>query len=113
MCLMVIKHTIRVTIRSFMPDKVKVKSFLVEEQFIKLDKVKASTHLSKLINMRYNDKDNIREYIMKMSNLVSKIKVLKLELFEEILVHFILIFSYTVYPFSRLFIMLKGKVKSH
>jgi len=115
MCLMVMKHIIPMTIKGFMPDKGSAKGFLSEvaDWFIKSDKVKASTHLSKLINMRYNDKDNIREYIMKMSNLVSKIKVLKLELFEEILVHFILIFSYTVYPFSRLFIMLKGKVKSH
>jgi len=56
-----------------------------------LDKVEASTHLSKLINMRDNDKENIREYIMKMSNLVSKLKALKLKLSEEILVHFILI----------------------
>jgi len=41
--------------------------------------------------MRYNDNENIREYIMEMSNLVSKLKALKLELSKEILVHFILI----------------------
>ena len=41
--------------------------------------------------MRYNGKENIKEYIMEMSNFVSKLKALKLELSEEILVHFILI----------------------
>ena len=76
-----------------MPNKVSAKSFSAEvpNRFIKSDKVKANTHLSMLINMRYNGKENIREYIMGMSNLLSKLKALKLELFEEILLHFILI----------------------
>ena len=89
---MVIKHTISITIRGSIPDKVIAKSFLTEvaDWFIKFDKVETSMHLSKLINMRY-DKENIREYIMKMSNLVSKLKALKLKLSEEVLVHFILI----------------------
>ena len=80
MCLMVIKNTIPMTIRGFMPDKVSAKSFSakIADWFIKSDKVEASTHLSKMINMRYNGKENIREYIMKIYNLVSKLKVLKL-----------------------------------
>ena len=41
--------------------------------------------------MRYKGKENIREYIMKMSNLVTKLKALKLELSEYILVHLVLI----------------------
>ena len=63
MCLMVIKHIISMTIRDFMPDKVSAKSFSTEvaDRFIKSDKVEASTHLSKLINMHYNDKENIKE----------------------------------------------------
>ena len=73
MRLIVIKHTIFITIKGFMPDKDSAKSFLIEvvDQFIKLDKIEANTHLSKLINMRYNGKENIRKYIMKMSNLIS------------------------------------------
>ena len=47
--------------------------------------------LSKLVNMRYNGKENKKEYIMKMTKFVSKLKTLKLELFEEISEHFILI----------------------
>ena len=93
MYLMVTKHTICITIRGYMPDKVNAKIFPAEiaDRFIKLDKVEASTHLSKLINICYNGKENIREYIREMSNLVSKLKTLKLELSKEILVYFILI----------------------
>jgi len=87
------KYTIPITIRGSIPDKVSAKSFSakVAGRFIKSDKVDVNMHFSKLINMHYNSKENIREYIMKMSNLVSKIKALKLELSEDILVHFILI----------------------
>ena len=97
------KISISITIRGSMPDKVSATSFPTEvaDQLIKLDKVETSTHLSKLINMRYNSKENIREYIMKIFNLVSKLKVLKLKLSEEILVHFILISFLTHYnPFQ-------------
>ena len=78
MYLMVIKHTIPITISGSIPDKVSAKSFSTEiaDRFIKSDKVEASTHLSKLINMGYNGKENIREYITKMSNLFSKLKAL-------------------------------------
>ena len=41
--------------------------------------------------MRYKGKENIQEYIMEMSNLVTKIKALKLELSKDILVHLVLI----------------------
>ena len=73
MCLLVIKYSISITIKGSMPEKINAKSFSakVVDRFIKSDKVKASTHLSKLINMRYNGKENIREYIIEISNLVS------------------------------------------
>ena len=113
MRLMIIKHTIFITIRGFMSNKVSAKSFSAEvaaDRFIKSDEVEASMHLRMLINMRYNCKENMRKYIMRMSNLLSKLKALKLELSEEILVHFILFFFFIKYnPFSRLFIMLKRK----
>ena len=41
--------------------------------------------------MRYKGKGNIREYIMEMSHLTSKLKALKLELSEDLLVHLVLI----------------------
>ena len=41
--------------------------------------------------MRYKGKENIKEYIMEMSNLVTRLKALKLEFSEDILVHLVLI----------------------
>ena len=41
--------------------------------------------------MRYEGKENIREYIMEMSNLVTRRKALKLELSEDLLVHLFLV----------------------
>ena len=47
MFLMVMKHTIPMTIRGVMPDKVSAKSFLneVADRFIKSDKVEASMQI--------------------------------------------------------------------
>ena len=53
--------------------------------------VETTTILSKLVSMRYKGKENIREYIMEMFNLVTRIKALKLELSQDILVHLVLI----------------------
>ena len=53
--------------------------------------VETTTILSKLVSMRYKRKEIIREYIMEMSNLVTRLKVLKLELSEDILVHLVLV----------------------
>jgi hypothetical protein len=36
-------------------------------------------------------KGNVRDYVMEMSSLASKLKALKLELFEDLLVHLVLI----------------------
>ena len=41
--------------------------------------------------MQYKGKDNIMEYIMEMSNLVTRLKILKLELLEDIHVPLVLI----------------------
>jgi len=53
-----VKHTILITIRSVVLDKINAKSFLAEvaDQFTKSDKVDVSTRLSKLVNMHYNGK---------------------------------------------------------
>ncbi|XP_015970631.1 uncharacterized protein LOC107494116 [Arachis duranensis] len=69
------------------------KQFLndVENLFAKNEKAEASSLLSKLVSMGYKGKGNIREYIMRISHLASKLKALKLELSEDLLVHFILI----------------------
>ncbi|RDY14561.1 Copia protein, partial [Mucuna pruriens] len=50
-----------------------------------------SNILAKLISMKYKSKENIREYIMEVSNLTAKLKSLKLELDEDLIVHLVLI----------------------
>ena len=68
-----------------------VKSFLsqIVDRFAGNEKVKMSTIMSKLVSMQYKGKRNIKEYIIEMSNIVTR--ALKLELFNDILVHLVLI----------------------
>ena len=54
----------------------------------KNEKTKTSYKLlTDLVQMRYKAKENISEYIMKMSNIASKLKALKLDLSSDLLVH--------------------------
>ncbi|XP_058761088.1 uncharacterized protein LOC131634436 [Vicia villosa] len=93
MCLMMIKRSIPEVIRGSIAESESAKKFLetIEQFFAKNDKVETSTTLSKLISMSYKGKGNIREYIMEMSLLASKLKALKLELPEDLIVHLVLI----------------------
>lgn len=59
--------------------------------FKKSDKAETSTLLQNLISMKYQDKENIRKYIMSMSNIVSKLKALKLEWSKDLLIQFVVI----------------------
>ncbi|KAL5738482.1 hypothetical protein ACOSP7_031243 [Xanthoceras sorbifolium] len=63
----------------------------IEKRFVKNDKVETTTLLASLISMKYKGKRNIREYIMEMSHIASKLKTLKLELSDDFLVHLVLI----------------------
>ncbi|KAK4489685.1 hypothetical protein RD792_000318 [Penstemon davidsonii] len=69
------------------------KKFLeeIEQYFAKNEKSEASNLLGKLVSMKYKSNGNIREYIMEISNLASKLKSLKLELSDDLLVHVVLI----------------------
>ena len=93
MSLMIMKHSIPKAIRGVIPEESQAKTFLdqIANRFAANEKVDTSTILSKLVSMLYKRKENIREYIMEMSNLVTRLKALKLELLEDILVHLVLI----------------------
>ena len=41
--------------------------------------------------MKYQGKGNVKEYMMGMSNIASKLRALKLELLEDLLIHLVLI----------------------
>ena len=93
MSLMIIKHDILETFRGVVSKEVaNAKKFLIEieKRFSKSDKVEISILLHSLTSMRYNGKGNIRGYIKEMSHIVSKLKTLKIQLSEDILVHLVL-----------------------
>ena len=87
------KRSILEAFRGSINESTNAKKFLSELQqyFAKNEKSETSTILATLISMRYKGKGNIREYIMEMSNLTGKLKALKLELSEDLLVHLVLI----------------------
>lgn len=94
MSLMIMKRSVPDVFRSAITDEVTSASeFLtkIQKRFTKNDKAETSTHLASLISMKYKGKGNIQEYIMKMSHLASKLKALGLDLFDDLVVHLVLI----------------------
>ncbi|KAL2524684.1 hypothetical protein Adt_09738 [Abeliophyllum distichum] len=94
MSLMIIKRGIPEAFRGAVSEEVtNAKEFLaeIEKHFAKNDKAETSTLLQSLISMKYKSKENIREYIMQMSHTASKLKALKLNLSDDLLVHLVLI----------------------
>ena len=94
MSLMTIKHVILKALKGALFEnitKAKQSFAKLEKHFVKSDKVETSTLLQHLISMKYKSKEIIREYIIKMSHIVVELKELKLELFENLLVHLVLI----------------------
>ncbi|XP_075523990.1 uncharacterized protein LOC142556415 [Primulina tabacum] len=94
MCMMIMKRAIPETFRGTMSsDIATAKAFLqdLEKRFAKSEKSEIGTLLASLVSMRYRGKGNIRVYIMEMSHLASRLKALKLDLSEDLLVHLVLI----------------------
>ncbi|XP_058754566.1 uncharacterized protein LOC131627727 [Vicia villosa] len=94
MSLMIIKRGIPEAFRGTISEEItSAKDFLdeIEKCFAKSDKAETSTLLQSLISIKYKGKGNIREYIMEMSNIASKLKALKLDLSDDLLVHLVLI----------------------
>ena len=94
MCLMIIKKAIPKAFRGTISETIKTtKEFLeeIKHRFSKNEKSKTSTLLENLISMRYTGNGNIREYIIEMSHLASKLRAHKLDLFEDFLMHLVLI----------------------
>ncbi|KAM6596360.1 hypothetical protein CsatA_006884 [Cannabis sativa] len=90
--LMIIKHDILEAFRGVVSEEVTdAIIFLgkIEKRFAKSKKVETSTLLKKLISMSFKGKENIKEYLMEMFCLVSKLKILKLELSDDLLVHLV------------------------
>ena len=81
MCIMIMKKAIPEAFRGTISEKITTaKEFLadIEKRFVKNEKSEIGTLLTSLISMKYRSKRNIREYIMEMCHLTSKLKALKL-----------------------------------
>ena len=94
MCLMIIKKVIPEAFKGTISETIKTaKEFLeeIKNRFSKNKKSTTSTLLENLISMRYKGNGNIREYIMEMSHLASKLRAHKLDLSRDLLVHLVLI----------------------
>ncbi|KAI3470151.1 hypothetical protein Pfo_026814, partial [Paulownia fortunei] len=92
--LMIITHGIPKAFRGTTSEEIsKASEYLaeIEKRFVKTNKAKTSTLLANLISMKYKSKGNIREYIMQMSHIASKLRALKLEVSEDLLMHLVLI----------------------
>jgi len=94
MSIMIIRRDIPEVFRGTVSEDITTaKEFLaeIEKRFAKSCKAEAITLLQNLISMKYQGKGNIKEYIMSMSNIVFKLKALKLEISEDLLIHLVLI----------------------
>ena len=90
MYMMIMKKAIPKAFTSSISEKIiTTKRFLtdIKNGFVKNKKVEICTLLKSLISMSLTGKCNIKEYIMEMSYLTSKLKALKLEFFEDLLVY--------------------------
>ncbi|GAV68556.1 UBN2_2 domain-containing protein, partial [Cephalotus follicularis] len=90
--LMIMKSSISVAIRGAIPDSNDAKTYLasVEEQFKGSSKAHASTLIMKMLTTRYDGTSGVREHIMMMNDMVSKLKGTEMAISEGFLVHFII-----------------------
>ena len=94
--MMLIKVHVGKSIHGSISDCDKVKDYLnaIEQQFETSDKAMASTLMSKLSSMKFTSTKGVREHIMEMRDIATRItarlKSLEIEISESFLVHFIL-----------------------
>jgi hypothetical protein len=91
-CLMVIKSSIKEAIRGGILDCETAKEYLkkVESQFTGSSKTYASTIIKKLVTEKYSFDSGVREHILKMRNMSSKLKTMDMGLKDEFLVHLVM-----------------------
>ncbi|GAV74305.1 hypothetical protein CFOL_v3_17785, partial [Cephalotus follicularis] len=74
--LMIMKSSISVVIRGAIPDSNDAKTYLasMEEQFNGSSKAHASTLIMKMLTTRYDGTSGVRQHIMMMNEIASKVK---------------------------------------
>jgi predicted RNase H-like nuclease (RuvC/YqgF family) len=91
-CLMVIKSSITEAITGAILNYETTKECLkkVESQFTSSLKTYASTIIKRLVMEKYSFGSGVREHILKMSNMASKLKPMDMGLKDEIIVHLVM-----------------------
>jgi hypothetical protein len=91
-CLMVIKSSIMEAIRGAIPKCETGKEYLmkVESQFTSSSKMHVGTIIKRLVTEKYSFDNGVREHILKMSNMASKLKQMDMGLKDEFLVHLVI-----------------------
>jgi hypothetical protein len=91
-CLMVIKNSIKEGIRGGILDCETAKEYLkkVESQFTYSSTTYASTIIKRFVTEKYSFDSGVREHILKMSNMASKLKPMDIGLKDEFLVHLVM-----------------------
>jgi gag-polypeptide of LTR copia-type len=59
----------------------------LEQRFVRNEKAEIGILLNKLCTMKYNGRSNVREHILEMMNITSKLKAHKLDISEDMLVY--------------------------
>ncbi|GAV72464.1 UBN2_2 domain-containing protein, partial [Cephalotus follicularis] len=92
MSLMIMKSSISVAIQGAIPDSNNAKTYLasVEEQFKSSSKAHASTLIMKMLTIRYDGTSGVREHIMMMNDMASKLKGMEMATSKGFFVHFIM-----------------------
>ena len=90
-CLAVIKNTIEPTIVGSIPECDTVTEYLerIKSQFTGSSKTYATQLIKQLVTERYSGNGGIREHILRMSHLASKLKPMDLALKDEFLIHLV------------------------
>ncbi|XP_071722461.1 uncharacterized protein [Rutidosis leptorrhynchoides] len=92
MCMMIIRKAIPEVFRGSMsPDIHTAIETLaeVEARFAKNEKAEIGTIPAKLTSKKYQGKENIREHIMEIFHLAARLRALKVDLSEKLLVHLV------------------------
>ncbi|XP_042988804.1 uncharacterized protein LOC122316341 [Carya illinoinensis] len=90
--LMLIKSRMSKSVRGSIGDCATIKELMqaIEKQFVRSDKVLASTLIRQFTTKAFDSSKGMHAYITEMRDIVSQLKGLKIEISELLLVHFIL-----------------------
>ncbi|KAF2320849.1 hypothetical protein GH714_031272 [Hevea brasiliensis] len=87
--LLTIRRTIPNYLKSGLRSNVNAKAYLVavEQRYFASDKVEARTLMNRLTNMKHNHVGSVREYILNMVHIQTKLRSLKLEISDDFILH--------------------------